>query len=147
MPPTTIQYVNSLKKTIEWAKSWLEHYDPELSKTRIDKIFSDRTFIQKYSSPPSDTKNSGDIAKEAKEDIKEYKEKVEKRLRAIKPPLEDKAIRKILNEISDEDDLVDIQMSYRIHDTHRRTRIRKPTKLAIKLSDMDNNLNKNKKQV
>jgi hypothetical protein len=135
--PPPIHYTWNVPKCIEFAKSWLEHY--HVKPTTIDKVFAGTSaFVKKYSKKPPAKLNSNDIEAVAKEDAAKFREQIETKVRAIEDPkLTENRIKKVLGELPDEEDLRDIVLSYRIHNTEDRTRIRKPTNLAVKLSDMN----------
>lgn len=131
-----IHYTWNVKKCIEFAKSWLDHYD--VSKKDTERVFSGTSdFVKKYSKKPPKNTKSSEIEKIAYEDAKTFRDKIEKRLRDIDPPLKEKHIEKVLGELPDGEDLTDLVLSYRIFDTEDRIRVRKPPSLSVKLSDIN----------
>jgi hypothetical protein len=125
-----IRYTWNVKKCIEFASSWLDHYG--VSKKDIDSVFAGTSvFVKKYSKKPPAKMISADVESACAKDAKEFYEKIEKRVRELDPPLTEKRIQKVLDELPDKDDLLDLMMSYRIHDTEDRTRVRKATKASM----------------
>jgi hypothetical protein len=134
--PPPIHYTWNVPKCIEFAKSWLDHY--HVPQTTIDKVFvGTSAFVKKYSKKPPAKMTSADIESATKDDAAKFREQIEAKVRNIEPALTEPRIKKVLGELPDSEDLRDILLSYRIHDTENRTRIRKPTNLAVKLSDMN----------
>lgn len=139
----TITYVWNVRKHIEFAKSWLEHY--HVSQKDIDKVFAGTEgFVKKYSKKPPKYMTSKEIEKQAFEDAKTLQDKIEPRLENLKPKLSEHRIKKILYELPDGEDLTCILLSYRIHNTEDRIRVRKPIDSSIKASDIDAKSIKNK---
>jgi hypothetical protein len=141
--PPPIHYTWNVEKCFEFAKSWLEHY--HVKPSAVDKVFAGTsTFVKKYSKKPPSRMTSKDVEAETKVDAAQLREKIETKLRDIEEPkLTEKRIEKILGELPDAEDLRDIMLSYRIHNTEDRIRIRKPTDLAVKMSDLNNSTRKN----
>ena len=137
-----IHYTWNVKKCIEFAKSWMEHF--HVSKKDIDRVFAGTAdFVKKYSKKPPKKLTSTEIEKIAYEDAKTFRERIEKKLREIDPPLKENHVQKVLGELPDGEDLTDLVLSYRIHDTEDRIRVRKPSSLAVKISDININDTKN----
>ena len=147
---TTIRYTFCVEKQIDWAKSWVKYYAPTLTNEDVDKIFVSKYFTSKYSSAPPRGKTVEDIKNEANEDLKDYLDKVRRRicaLKGIRDHHRDKIIEKVMEELPSEEELFDILMSYRIYGTEGRTRIRRPSRVVVnveKLKENNNNVNNNK---
>jgi len=147
---TTIRYTFCVEKQIDWAKSWVKYYAPTLTNEDVDKIFVSKYFTSKYSSAPPRGKTVEDIKNEANEDLKDYLDKVRRRicaLKGIRDHHRDKIIEKVMEELPSEEELFDILMSYRIYGTEGRTRIRRPSRVMVnveKLKENNNNVNNNK---
>jgi hypothetical protein len=139
-----------VEKQIDWAKSWVKYYAPTLTNEDVDKIFVSKYFTSKYSSAPPRGKTVEDIKNEANEDLKDYLDKVRRRicaLKGIRDHHRDKIIEKVMEELPSEEELFDILMSYRIYGTEGRTRIRRPSRVVVnveKLKENNNNVNNNK---
>jgi hypothetical protein len=141
---TVIRYTYCVEKHITWAKSWVEFYAPTTSDDIVEKIFLSKYFTTKYSTAPPKKKTQEEIMKEATEDLADYLEKVEKRIGALKNvEKRTKILKKVMEELPDAQDLFDILMSYRIYDTEGKTRIRRPTNVALTVAKVQENNNKN----
>jgi hypothetical protein len=144
---TTIRYTFCVEKQIDWAKSWVKYYAPALTNEDVDKVFVSKHFTSKYSSTPPKGKTVEDIKNEASEDLKDYLDKVRKRIYALKGIRDhhrDKIIEKVMEELPTEGELFDILMSYRIYNTEGKTRIRRPSRVVVnveKLKENNNNVN------
>jgi len=132
----TIHYAWSVNKCIEFAKNWLEHF--HVPKKDIDRVFAGTTdFVKKYTKKPPKKLTSSEVEKIAYEDAKVFRDKIEKRVREIYPPLKENHVQKVLGELPDGEDLTDLVLSYRIYNTEDRMRVRKPSSLAVKISDIN----------
>lgn len=128
----SIRYVWSVPKHFDFAKTQLKDYG--VSKEDIDDVFAGTTgFVNKYSKKPRKGLTSAEIRETADEDAKALEEKIEKRLVAL--GLTARKIQKVLNELPGGEELTNILLSYRIHDTEGRTRLRIPLNSSIKEHD------------
>ena len=131
-----IHYTWNVEKCIEFAKSWLEHY--HVSKKDIEAVFSNTAgFVKKYSKKPPAKMLSKDVEIACNKDAKDFYDKIEKKVRALEPPLSEKRIEKVLHELPDGEDLRDLMLSYRIYNTEDRVRVRKPLDVVVKTSDIN----------
>ncbi|AGE50439.1 hypothetical protein PBCVCVR1_252L [Paramecium bursaria Chlorella virus CVR-1] len=138
-----IHYTWNVSKCFEFAKSWLEHY--HVPKKDIDRVFAGTSsFIKKYSKKPPAKMLSKNVEEIANADAKELRDKIEKKLRELDPPLTEKRIQKVLHELPDGEDLTDLLLSYRIFNTEERIRVRKPLSSVVELSDINIKYNNNK---
>ena len=138
-----IQYTWNVSKCFLFAKSWLEHY--HVPKKDIDRVFAGTSsFIKKYSKKPPAKMLSKDVEEIANKDAKELRDKIEKKLRELDPPLVEKKVQKVLNELPDGEDLADLLLSFRIFNTEDRIRVRKPPSSVVELSDINIKYNNNK---
>jgi hypothetical protein len=128
-----IRYVWSVKKHFDFSKSQLQDY--AVPKKKIEDIFSGTTgFVKKYSKKPPKNLLSTEIRVKADEDASDLRDKIEKRL--IDQGLEKRKIEKVLYELPDGEDLTSILLSYRIHDTEDKMRVRIPLNSAIREHDV-----------
>ncbi|AGE55759.1 hypothetical protein ATCVMN08101_793R [Acanthocystis turfacea Chlorella virus MN0810.1] len=128
----SIRYVWSVPKHFEFTKTQLKDYG--VSKEDIDEVFTGTTgFVNKYSKKPRKGLTSAEIRETADEDAKALQEKIEKRLAPL--GLTARKIQKVLNELPDGEELTQLLLSYRIHDTEGRTRVRIPVNSSIKEHD------------
>lgn len=131
-----IHYTWNVSKCFEFAKSWLEHY--HVPKKDIERVFAGTSsFVKKYSKKPPAKMLSKNIEEIANADAKELRDKIDKKMRELDPPLTEKRIQKVLGELPDGEDLTDILLSYRIFNTEERTRVRKPPSSVVELSDIN----------
>ena len=138
-----IRYTWNVNKCFDFAKSWLEHY--HVPKKDIDRVFAGTSsFIKKYSKKPPAKMLSKDVEEIANKDAKELRDKIEKKLRELDPPLVEKKVQKVLNELPDGEDLADLLLSFRIFNTEDRIRVRKPPSSTVQLSDINIKYNNNK---
>lgn len=136
-----IHYTWNVSKCFDFAKSWLEHYN--VPKKDIERVFAGTSsFVKKYSKKPPAKMLAKDVEEYAYQDAKELREKIEKRVRDLTPPLTEKQVQKVLNELPDGEDLTDLLLSYRIFNTEERTRVRKPPLSVVELSDINIKFNK-----
>jgi hypothetical protein len=141
-----IRYTYCVEKHIEWAKSWVQFYAPTTSDDVIEKIFLSKYFTTKYSTTPPKKKTQEEIKTEAAEDLADYLDKVEKRIGALKNvEKREKLLEKVMEELPGVEDLFDILMSYRIYDTEGKTRIRRPSSVALSVAKNQENNNENNK--
>lgn len=137
----SIRYTWSVKKQFDFAKSQLQDYG--VSKDDIDTIFAGTIgFVNKYSKKPRKSLTSAEIRETADADAKALREKIEKRLAPL--GLNKRKIQKVLYELPDGEDLTFILLSYRIHDTEDRTRIRIPLNSYVREHDVIAKQYKNK---
>lgn len=131
-----IHYTWNVSKCFEFAKSWLEHY--HVPKKDIERVFAGTSsFVKKYSKKPPAKMLSKNVEEIANADAKELRDKIDKKMRELDPPLTEKRIQKVLGELPDGEDLTDILLSYRIFNTEERTRVRKPPSSVVELSDIN----------
>jgi hypothetical protein len=127
-----IRYVWSVQKHFEFTKELLEHYG--VSKKDIDDVFAGTlAFEKKYTKKPRKGLTSAEIRETADADAKALQEKIEKRLAPL--GLTTRRIQKVLYELPDGEELTQILLSYRIHDTEGRTRVRIPLNSSVKEHD------------
>jgi len=128
-----IRYVWSVQKHFDFTKAQLKDYG--VSQEDIDDVFAGTTgFVNKYSKKPRKGLTSAEIRETADEDAKALEEKIEKRLATL--GLTVRKIQKVLNELPDGVELTQILLSYRIHDTEGKTRLRIPLNSSIKEHDV-----------
>ncbi|AGE52782.1 hypothetical protein PBCVOR070422_200L [Paramecium bursaria Chlorella virus OR0704.2.2] len=138
-----IHYTWNVSKCFEFAKSWLEHYN--VPKKDIDRVFAGTTsFVKKYSKKPPAKMLSKNVEEIANADAKELRDRIEKKMRELDPPLTEKRIQKVLGELPDGEDLADLVLSYRIFNTEERIRVRKPPSSVVELSDINIKYNNRK---
>ena len=138
-----IHYTWNVSKCFEFAKSWLEHYN--VPKKDIDRVFAGTTsFVKKYSKKPPAKMLSKNVEEIANADAKELRDRIEKKMRELDPPLTEKRIQKVLGELPDGEDLADLVLSYRIFNTEERIRVRKPPSSVVELSDINIKYDNNK---
>ena len=134
MPSVTpIRYVWSVTKHFDFTKSLLKEYG--VSKEKIEEVFSGTTgFVKKYSKKPRKNLLSSEIRGTADKDADALREKIEKRL--VTQGLDNRKIKKVLYELPDGEDLTLLLLSYRIHDTEDKTRVRIPLNSSINEYDI-----------
>lgn len=129
----SIRYVWSVPKHFDFTKAQLKDYG--VSNDDIDTIFAGTTgFVNKYSKKPRKSLTSAEIRETADADAKALREKIEKRLTPL--GMNKRKIQKVLYELPDGEDLTFILLSYRIHDTEDRTRVRIPLNSSIREHDI-----------
>jgi hypothetical protein len=130
--PNTIRYVWSVKKHFEFSKSQLHEYG--VSKEDTDTVFAGTAgFVNKYSKKPRKSLLSTEIRETADKDASELRERIEKRL--VDLGLEKRKVQKVLHELPDGEDLMFILLSYRIHSTEDKMRVRIPLNSSVKEYD------------
>ncbi|AGE50267.1 hypothetical protein ATCVCanal1_659R [Acanthocystis turfacea Chlorella virus Canal-1] len=128
-----IRYVWSVQKHFDFTKAQLKDYG--VSKEDIDDVFAGTTgFENKYSKKPRKGLTSAEIRETADADAKALHEKIEKRLSPL--GLTTRRTEKVVYELPDGEELTQILLSYRIHDTEGRTRVRIPLNSSIKEHDI-----------
>jgi len=132
-----IRYEPSLEKSIQWSKEWIRHYEPTTAKSDLDYIFDDGKFVRKYSTKPQATMTSKEILSDAQIDVDAYMSKVTKRIKSMEFDDEVRIIKRVTEELPDGETLLNLLMSYRLYDTVGKQRVRVPTSLDIKISNID----------
>ncbi|AGE49591.1 hypothetical protein ATCVCan0610SP_751R [Acanthocystis turfacea Chlorella virus Can0610SP] len=129
----SIRYVWSVPKHFEFAKAQLKDYG--VSNDDIDTIFAGTTgFVNKYSKKPRKSLTSAEIRETADADAKALQEKIVKRLTPL--GLTTRRIQKVVYELPDGEELMQLLLSYRIHGTEDRTRVRIPLNSSIREHDV-----------
>lgn len=129
----SIRYVWSVPKHFEFTKAQLKDYG--VSKEDIDTVFAGTTgFVNKYSKKPRKSLTSAEIRETADEDAKALQEKIEKKL--VPLGLTNRRVQKVLYELPDGEELTQLLLSYRIHGTEERTRVRIPVNSSVKEHDV-----------
>jgi hypothetical protein len=130
---SSIHYVWSVEKHFGFSKSQLQDYG--VSKGDVDTVFAGTTgFVKKYSKKPRKSLLSSEIRETANKDASELREKIEKRL--VTQGLNKRQIQKVLYELPDGEDLTFLLLSYRIHDTEDKMRVRIPLNSSISEHDV-----------
>jgi len=132
-----IRYEPSLEKSIQWSKEWIKYYEPTTAKSDLDYIFDDGKFVKKYSTKPPADMTSGEILSDAQNDVDAYTTKVTKRIKSMEFDNESKILKKVSEELPDGETLLNLLMSYRLYDTVGKQRVRVPTSMSIKISNID----------
>ena len=134
MPSVTpIRYVWSVTKHFDFTKSLLKEYG--VPKEKIEEVFSGTTgFVNKYSKKPRKSLTSAEIRETADADAKALQEKIVKRLAPF--GLTTRRIQKVVYELPDGEELMQLLLSYRIHGTEERTRVRIPLNSSIREHDI-----------
>lgn len=129
----SIRYVWSVPKHFEFTKAQLKDYG--VSNDDIDTIFAGTTgFVNKYSKKPRKSLTSAEIRETADADAKALQEKIVKRLAPL--GLTTRRIQKVVYELPDGEELMQLLLSYRIHGTEERTRVRIPLNSSIREHDI-----------
>ena len=128
-----IRYVWSVEKHFDFAKSLLIDYG--VSEEKSEAVFYGTSgFVKKYSKKPPKSLLSTEIREIADKDANNLREKVEKKLAPL--GLSKHRIKKVLYELPDGEELAFILLSYRIHDTEGRTRVRIPLNSSVREHDV-----------
>ena len=129
----SIRYVWSVPKHFDFTKAQLKDYG--VSNDDIDTIFAGTTgFVNKYSKKPRKSLTSAEIRETADADAKALQEKIVKRLAPL--GLTTRRIQKVVYELPDGEELMQLLLSYRIHGTEERTRVRIPLNSSIREHDI-----------
>jgi type IV pilus biogenesis protein CpaD/CtpE len=120
-------------KHFDFTKAQLKDYG--VSNDDIDTIFAGTTgFVNKYSKKPRKSLTSAEIRETADADAKALQEKIVKRLAPL--GLTTRRIQKVVYELPDGEELMQLLLSYRIHGTEERTRVRIPLNSSIREHDI-----------